>query len=174
MHTSTLLPLTFLLTLTTAQTTLSAGALPSSTACAAKGVFDACLVTGNGYLASCSSQDWGCLCQKWDEILTCYLQCPNDPGQVGALSNKTTYCNQAAISPSSTSSAVSRAVSSDPVSSATQGVNGASPTTTGGAAGTTASEAAVRTAQASATGSGADRVAVGLGAGLLGLVAAVL
>ncbi|KAG9234376.1 hypothetical protein BJ875DRAFT_441327 [Amylocarpus encephaloides] len=166
---STALPLS-LLTLAVAQTTTrSADALTTSTACAAQNVFDVCVTTGQGYASSCSGQDWGCLCQKWTDILTCYLQCPSDAGQAAALSTKTTYCNNAVVYSSSISKPFSAPISaSTGAASAATGANSA--TTSGGvkASGTSGAVAS------QTSGSSAEKLVVGAGGLVMGLVAAVL
>ncbi|RDL37901.1 uncharacterized protein BP5553_05334 [Venustampulla echinocandica] len=168
-----LLPVSLLVAVVAAQSTFTAPTSPTSTKCAAQGVLDQCITTNMGYVNSCATSDYSCLCQKWGDVLTCYLQCPNDPNFSGAQSSKATYCQNASVYASTTTSAaVSKAVS---------------PTaTSGGAANTDAGESgAVKTpsgtgssASPSASGkSGADNLAIGAGSvmmGLAGLVAAVL
>ncbi|CAG8979055.1 hypothetical protein HYALB_00000183 [Hymenoscyphus albidus] len=146
------------------------------TTCAAKPVFDSCMATTMGYVSSCSNQDMGCLCRTWGDVLNCYLQCPEDIGYQTALASKTAYCNSASAYPSTTP-AVSGSPTAAPPSGANNAVSSGSPSTTlSGPAATsrptgTASSSA---APASTSGSSAERVVVGAGGLLMGLVAAVL
>jgi hypothetical protein len=68
MYTS-LLPATLLLALATAQSTLS-GSFASSTACAAQPVMDACYASTSAIAQACTTTDYGCLCSKWNDVLT--------------------------------------------------------------------------------------------------------
>lgn len=64
-----ILPATLLLSLATAQTTLS-GSFATSTACAAQPVMDACYSSTSAIAQACSTTDYGCLCSKWNDVLT--------------------------------------------------------------------------------------------------------
>ncbi|RAL64396.1 hypothetical protein DID88_001872 [Monilinia fructigena] len=79
------------------------------------------------------STDYTCLCTSWNAVLTCYNECPNDSGYAGALLNKQTYCNNASVYTSTSSSAISRDWSTSATAAAT-GTDSAvkSATTTGG------------------------------------------
>ncbi|KAH7350852.1 hypothetical protein BKA65DRAFT_499133 [Rhexocercosporidium sp. MPI-PUGE-AT-0058] len=180
-----LLPVSLLLSLAAAQTTVTFSADPStSTACAGQPVLNACVASTKAIVAACGTTDWGCLCQKWNDVLTCYTAsgCPNDAGLATAQNSKDTYCAQASIYTSTTSAAISRDV-------ATAVATGATTTGTGAtSAQTTANNGDVRVASSSSgtatgasptqSGSGARRdLVVGAGSvlvGVAGLVGAFL
>lgn len=164
-----LLPFSLVLSVVVAQTS----SVGTTSACAAQPVLEACLASTQAIAAGCSSTDYQCLCQKTNDVLTCFQQCPNDPRQSSILSNKETYCADASIySSAAPTSAISRPVSSD-VSAATTLA-----TTTGGSAQTTTDPGAVKTASntassaaATATGkNGASRdIMIGAGGMMVGL-----
>ena len=64
-----LLPASVLLSLAVAQTTIS-GSSASSTACAAQPVMDACYASTSAIAQACATTDYGCLCSKWNDVLT--------------------------------------------------------------------------------------------------------
>ena len=71
-----LLPISLLLSLAAAQTTIS-GSSTSSTACAAQPVMDSCYASTSAIAQACATTDYGCLCSKWNDVLTCAcLSCP--------------------------------------------------------------------------------------------------
>lgn len=53
----------------------------TSSACAADYIVDACLSSENAKLASCQGTDYECQCAQWQNIITCYNNCPSDPRQ---------------------------------------------------------------------------------------------
>ncbi|QSS64459.1 hypothetical protein I7I51_01527 [Histoplasma capsulatum] len=67
----------------------------SSSKCQAQNILDACLKSTNLLLSTCAVQDWICLCDKYTAILTCYNNCPRDPGRFGVDSAKVANCNAA-------------------------------------------------------------------------------
>lgn len=104
---------------------------------------------------------------------SCFNSCPNDPQYASVLSNKQTYCANASIYSSSSSSAISKdwptaATTTD--ASATNGGTAATKTSGSGAATGTAS--ATGTAASASGSSGAEKAFAGAG-GFLGLVAGV-
>ncbi|CAG8588433.1 12797_t:CDS:2 [Ambispora leptoticha] len=107
----------------------------SEAACAAQANLDSCVSTEKAAVSTCSAADYGCLCEKYQALLTCYAQCPSDPtsqstanGVQGSLDS---YCNAASATSSHTST-----------------------TTTSSSTGTTsATSAAATTTKASSTGS---------------------
>ncbi|KAI8624834.1 hypothetical protein F5Y19DRAFT_480212 [Xylariaceae sp. FL1651] len=59
--------------------------------CAAQNILDSCLSTTQGYLGSCSSQDWSCLCEK------CFNNCPSDGRKVDCGNQQKLYCMNASL-----------------------------------------------------------------------------
>ncbi|KAF4624375.1 hypothetical protein G7Y89_g13794 [Cudoniella acicularis] len=182
MQFSTLLPVALLASVAVAATTttsfsISAPAVPSSTSCAAQDILETCLSTGMGYVNACALADYGCLCEKWNDILTCYLQCPNDPTYASALATKNAECNANAENPSSTVTPISKSVAPLSTSTSPAGAN-AGATTSGGAVRASSDATGTATAAGSSTTakSGAEGLALGAGSVLMGLagVAAVV
>ncbi|CZR60376.1 uncharacterized protein PAC_10272 [Phialocephala subalpina] len=183
MYISSFLAVSSLAAITVAQTTSYSYITPTTSTCAAQAVLDSCFASTTAIIQTCATTDYGCLCQKYNDLLTCFLQCPNDSRLGAAQSSQATYCSDASAYTSTTSSAISRAVSSA-VSAATTNAGTAS-----GAA-TTGSSGAVRVASSTDSGSSASASAtstaksgakkelmVGAGSvvmGLAGLAAAVL
>ncbi|KAM3072397.1 hypothetical protein ACMFMG_009200 [Clarireedia jacksonii] len=175
MQFTTLLPATLLLSLAAAQTT-SAVVAPGTSVCPGQNVLDACLLSTRAIANACQNNDYNCLCPRWNDVLTCFASCPNDPQYAGVLSNKQTYCANASIYSSSSSSAISK----DWPTSTTTTAGGASATDSGAAAtkttgnGSKSGTASATGSAASATGSsGAEKKVVGAG-GVFGLVAGVV
>ncbi|KAF3405214.1 hypothetical protein DPV78_002198 [Talaromyces pinophilus] len=75
--------------------------------CAAQNILDACLATEQAQLSGCAANDWDCLCEQSNNVLTCYNNCPGDDGQFGAQQTMTSYCNAAKAYGTSTSSTAS-------------------------------------------------------------------
>ncbi|QSZ32567.1 hypothetical protein DSL72_002145 [Monilinia vaccinii-corymbosi] len=176
MHFSTAaLPLALLVSYVAAQSSAVAAA-PAATAgsssstCQGQNVLDACLSSTTAIANACQSTDYNCLCTGWNAVLTCYNECPNDSGYAGALSNKQTYCNDASVYTSTSSSAISRDWSTSATASLTGAETAArSATRTGGS--DTAS--ATRSAASADNTSGAGERRVGNIMGVLGGVGAV-
>ncbi|KAF8864956.1 hypothetical protein BDZ45DRAFT_796779 [Acephala macrosclerotiorum] len=183
MYISSFLAVCSLAAITFAQTTSYSYTAPTTSTCAAQAVLDSCFASTTAIIQTCASTDYSCLCSKYNDLLTCFLQCPNDSRLAAAQSSHATYCSDASQYPTTTSSAISRAVSSA-VSAATTEAGTAS-----GAA-TTESSGAVRVASSTGSGTSASASAsttaksgakkeliVGAGSvvmGLAGLAAAVL
>jgi hypothetical protein len=51
--------------------TTTATTTTTTAECQAQSILDACLDTTQGYLSLCESQDWSCLCDKYNAIMTC-------------------------------------------------------------------------------------------------------
>ncbi|EED23963.1 GPI anchored serine-threonine rich protein [Talaromyces stipitatus ATCC 10500] len=106
-------------------------------ACAAQNILDACLATEQAQLQACGVNDWSCLCEQSNNVLTCYNNCPGDDGHFGAQQRMTSYCNAAkayspsSISSSAVSSATSAHASESSGGSASSTASGASATETG-------------------------------------------
>ncbi|RDW91230.1 hypothetical protein BP5796_02395 [Coleophoma crateriformis] len=150
MYLSTLLPVALLASLAVAQTSSSS----TTSACAAQPVLEACLASTEAIAAGCASTDYGCLCQKWTDVVTCFQQCPNDSRFASIHSEQETYCADATVYTSSTSSLAS--VRSSAAAATTSGnVNAATTTsgttqTTGSATGTSTSSSASSSASKNA------------------------
>ncbi|CZS95998.1 uncharacterized protein RAG0_05484 [Rhynchosporium agropyri] len=168
-----LLPVSLLLSLATAQSTVSFSSKPvTSTECAGRGVLDSCVASTKAIVADCGSTDWGCLCQKWNDVLTCYTAsgCVNDPTIPTAQNSKDTYCANASIYPSSTSSPTSRASASTTATTTQSGTMPAQ-TTSGTGSVRTATTSGGAAASPTQSGSGAVREGVvGAGSVLMGVV----
>ncbi|KAI9867165.1 MAG: hypothetical protein M1813_009443 [Trichoglossum hirsutum] len=117
------------------------GSKPS--ACAAQNIVDACLVTQKATLTSCGPNDYGCLCNVWTNINTCYNNCPGHPDSFGAQQSKVSFCGAASANPTSTSSAFSAPGSSTPSAAASTTSGGVRVSGTATAAATSSTGAAV-------------------------------
>jgi len=76
-------------------TVTSSAAVPSTSSpsnCAAQDILDACLTSTKAILASCAANDYGCLCDQYTNVLTCYNNCPDDPGRFGIQQEVTQNC----------------------------------------------------------------------------------
>ncbi|OJD21061.1 hypothetical protein ACJ73_07602 [Blastomyces percursus] len=54
-----------------------------------------CLKSTTIILQDCPAQDWDCLCTQYGNVLTCYNNCPTDPGRFAVESSKVANCNAA-------------------------------------------------------------------------------
>ncbi|KAL2011731.1 hypothetical protein VTN00DRAFT_4449 [Thermoascus crustaceus] len=148
---------------------VSVGLVAADYKCAAQNIVDACLESTEPQLKACTPNDWKCLCEQSNNVLTCYNNCPGHPNQFGAQQTKDSYCNAAdANQPSSstTKSAVSKTAASS-VAAATA----PAPTSTSGSSSTsTGSGFAAATSGAAAPGAvveaGSLLAAVALGLGV--------
>ncbi|KPI44097.1 uncharacterized protein AB675_6294 [Cyphellophora attinorum] len=82
-------------------------------------ILDACKGTIQGQINSCATNDWGCLCTQYINLLTCYNNCPGDTGVASVQQQREQYCNFASVYSSSTTriSAASTTASSSATSS---------------------------------------------------------
>ncbi|OKL59258.1 hypothetical protein UA08_05509 [Talaromyces atroroseus] len=122
--------------------------------CAAQNILDACIQDTSPQLQACEANDWDCLCEQSNNVLTCYNNCPGDDGQFGAQQTMTSYCNAAKAYGSSTSSSISATPSASAASAAS-----ASSTSTGSFATKTASSGSsnlVASASSSSTSSSSN------------------
>lgn len=155
-------------TSTSAFTSTSAAPIGTSSACAAQPyassipprpkslaltflfrVLDACIATEQAQINGCSLNDYSCLCQQYGNLLTCYNNCPNDPGLFGVQQQKTQQCEAAqaygtttVMVAKSTSSSNSVASSTAVESSGFAGASGSSTATGTAASGTSSTGAA--------------------------------
>ncbi|APA12643.1 hypothetical protein SS1G_03709 [Sclerotinia sclerotiorum 1980 UF-70] len=182
----TLLPLAVLVSYTTAQTTAAAPPVASaptggtSSTCLGQNVLDACLSSTTAIAQACQPTDYNCLCTSWNAVLTCYNQCPNDAGYAGALSNKQTYCNNASVYTSTSSSAISRDWPTSATATAAGGATGAGAGARAGATSTAARASSMgrnESKTASATGAESSDKSSGAGergvSGLVGVIGGV-
>ncbi|KAK0108333.1 hypothetical protein ONS95_003148 [Cadophora gregata] len=178
-----LLPISTLISLAAAQTITFSANPATSTTCAGQPVLDLCLASTKLIVAQCGSTDWGCLCQKWNDVLTCYTAsgCSEDAGIATAQNSKDTYCAQASIYTSTTSSAISRDIPTTTTATTATGTDSSSAQTTGNNGDVRVESTSSGTATgASATQSGnaaSKDLVVGAGSmmmGLAGLVGAFL
>ncbi|ESZ97419.1 hypothetical protein SBOR_2197 [Sclerotinia borealis F-4128] len=159
MHFSTaLLPLTLFVSYVAAQTTAAAIGSSSST-CEGQNVLEACLSSTTAIANACQSTDYGCLCTSWDAVLTCFNECPNDARYSSTLSSKQTYCNDASVYTSTSTSAISR----DPSTSAEITAAAATGTGTGTGTGTETQTQTQTGAAKSASASAGSKVATATG-----------
>ncbi|KAH8782596.1 hypothetical protein BGZ57DRAFT_886053 [Hyaloscypha finlandica] len=158
-----------LLSVAAAATTIS-GSSTSSTKCAAQPVMDSCYASTSAIAQACTTTDYSCLCSKWNDVLTCFLQCPNDPRYASAKSLHETSCNNFVAYGGTTTPAISRAVSSA-VFTTTSGSSGAQATESSGAVRVTSSTTAsgAGASSTSTVKNGAEGVAVGAGSVLMGI-----
>ncbi|KAG4414826.1 hypothetical protein IFR04_012053 [Cadophora malorum] len=178
-----LLPVSLLLSLAAAQTITFSADPATSTTCAGQPVLDQCLASTKLIVAQCGTTDWGCLCQKWNDVLTCYTAsgCSDDAGIATAQNSKDTYCAQASIYTSTTSSAISRDVPATTTATTATGTGATSAQTTannGDVRVESTSSGSATGASATETGNAASKdLVVGAGSlmmGLAGLVGAFL
>jgi hypothetical protein len=132
-------------------------------------VLDACIATEQAQINGCSFTDYSCLCQQYGNLLTCYNNCPNDPGVFTVQQQKTQQCEAAQaygtttlMVAKSTSSSNSAASSTAVESSVASGFAG-SGTATGTAASSTSSTAAAGALRVETAGGLLAVVAAGFG-----------
>ncbi|KAL1985091.1 hypothetical protein VTN96DRAFT_8220 [Rasamsonia emersonii] len=147
----------------------------SSSSCQAQNILDACLASTTPQLKACAANDWNCLCEQSNNVLTCYNNCPNDPNRFGAEQSKTSYCNAAkANSPSSSASSGSSTPTptssssneSSTASSTGKGESSSSPTSTSSSKSGSSSTGAAPGALSVQAGTLVGAVALALGAAL--------
>lgn len=149
-----LLPLAFTASLAAAQ----------SSACGAEYILDACLTTENAKFAACSEGDWDCKCSSYNNIMTCFNNCPNDSRRETQQGQQKIFCGYASQFPSTTAAAAK--------TSAAAGGAAAATTTPAAGAATTASSTTGAASPAKTNGAATD-LAMNAG-GVLALVAAVV
>ncbi|KLJ10486.1 hypothetical protein EMPG_14132 [Blastomyces silverae] len=104
-------------------------------------ILDACVKSTTAILNTCPVQDWDCLCTHYNNVLTCYNNCPADQGRFGVESSKVANCNAAkqfgtaresATAPQPTATKASGTAGNDGDGNASQTTSGGSkPTGTG-------------------------------------------
>jgi len=76
-------------------TATSTTVAPGAVTCDAQAVLDACKATEQAQINGCAPNDYSCLCQQYGNLLTCYNNCPADPGLFGVQQEQTQNCNAA-------------------------------------------------------------------------------
>ncbi|KAK4100053.1 hypothetical protein N658DRAFT_145610 [Parathielavia hyrcaniae] len=110
----------------------------STSVCAANYIVEACLEFENAKLNECGQENWDCSCQQWQNIITCYNNCPNDPRQHAAEGQRVIFCGYASQYPSSTPTVQQSAAATTTAQSA-QETNESATTGTGSQSGTATS-----------------------------------
>lgn len=107
-------------------------------------ILDACIPIIQGQVNACGVTDYACLCTQYQNMLTCYNNCPNDPGVGIVQQQREQNCIAASVYGSTTTLGTAPA---------TTGETSATTTATG-----SASDTAIHTgfASASETGSSAS------------------
>ncbi|KAL8418678.1 hypothetical protein RB594_002045 [Gaeumannomyces avenae] len=150
-----LLPLAFAASLAAAQ----------SSACGADYILEACLTTENANFAACSEGDWDCKCSSYNNIMTCFNNCPNDLRRETQQGQQKIFCGYASQFPSKTAGVAKS-------SAASGGAAAAATTTPASGASNTASSTTGAASPAKTNGAATD-LAMNAG-GVLALVAAVV
>ncbi|KAL3480091.1 hypothetical protein BJX99DRAFT_221249 [Aspergillus californicus] len=119
----------------------------ASSTCEAQNILDTCLRSIQAQVDSCSPNDWGCLCEQTNNLLTCYNNCPEDGGRNGVQQQKLSYCNAASLTSTTTSTTTSTSTSTGTATSTSTSSSaeetGATTTSGGAAAEETSDGAAV-------------------------------
>lgn len=111
-------------------------------------ILTACIGTIQGQVNACASTDYSCLCTQYINLLTCYNNCPADPGVSTVQQQREQYCNAASVYASTSThasvaatSAASSATTTDASNTAAQS-GFASSTNTGASSSATTKNAA--------------------------------
>ncbi|KAK4042640.1 hypothetical protein C8A01DRAFT_33304 [Parachaetomium inaequale] len=112
---------------------LASSAMAQTTsACGADYIVESCLHFETTKLNACANDDYGCRCAQWQNIITCYNNCPNDPRQPDAEGQRVLFCGLATQYPSNTPTLAPAASTSTPAqSTGNADVNQNNPTGTG-------------------------------------------
>lgn len=136
-------------------------------------ILDACIPIIQGQVNSCGVTDYACLCTQYQNMLTCYINCPSDPGVFTVQQQREQNCIAASVYGSTTTLGTAPAATSA-ASATTTGSSSDTSIHTGFASETGSS--ATSTTSSSATGNGAVgfEIAGGLVAVALGGLGFVL
>ncbi|KAL4877169.1 hypothetical protein BJY04DRAFT_198688 [Aspergillus karnatakaensis] len=85
-------------------TTTTATTQQTTSSCGAQYILDACIQTIQSQVDACGPNEWDCLCEQANNMLTCYNNCPGDPGRTAVQQQRDSYCNAAGITSTSTTS----------------------------------------------------------------------
>ncbi|KAL5341723.1 hypothetical protein BJX70DRAFT_24769 [Aspergillus crustosus] len=91
----------------TPTSTTTAATTQSTTSCDAQNILDACIQSIQIQVENCGPNEWDCLCEQTNNLLTCYNNCPLDPGRIGVQQQKVSYCNAAGITSTTTTTRAS-------------------------------------------------------------------
>ncbi|KAL2128290.1 hypothetical protein VTI74DRAFT_9379 [Chaetomium olivicolor] len=151
----------------------SAAVAQTTSACGANYIVEACLASEKAKLAACKGTDYECQCAQWENVITCYNNCPNDPRQHESAGQRDIFCGYASQFPSNKPTQSASTASKTAASNDAQKTNSAesSGTEQGAATGTTSGNAPTKTPNA---GAELAMNAGGVLAAVAGVVAVVL
>jgi len=159
----------------TAASVATAAQPTSSSACLAQNIVDACVAGIQPQINACAGTDWICLCQQYQNLLTCYNNCPGLAARASVQNQVTSFCTAAAPLLSSSAAAAATMPHASTTAATASGASGANTmvtATTRGAATASGSQSAASASPTGAAGfvaapiSGAVAIFLGL-AGLL-------
>ncbi|KAK3394891.1 hypothetical protein B0H63DRAFT_61530 [Podospora didyma] len=155
----------------------ASAAVAQTSACAADYIVDTCLLNEKAKFDACPGGDYDCQCAAYQNIVTCYNNCPNDPEKFSADGQRQIFCGYASQYPSKTIKAsVPTSTASTPAGKTTIAAQQtkAAEAATGSASGNgTPTDSAAQTTKSNNAGDLALN-AGGLLAAVAGVVAAVL
>ncbi|KAL2832024.1 hypothetical protein BDW59DRAFT_139565 [Aspergillus cavernicola] len=134
----------------TISTTSTTSTPQAASTCEAQNILDTCIRSIQAQVDACGPNEWGCLCEQTNNLLTCYNNCPEDTGRTGVEQQRVSYCNAAGLV--SSSSTTSRTATSTNTSTSTatstststdSEETGATTTSSGAASAETSDDAAV-------------------------------
>ncbi|KAF2652476.1 hypothetical protein K491DRAFT_695557 [Lophiostoma macrostomum CBS 122681] len=83
--------------LAAAQTTTTSAASSTYTSdVCAQDIVDACVKSIQAQVDACKDNDWVCLCENYQSLLTCYNNCPSSDDRSPVQNEVTQYCAAAA------------------------------------------------------------------------------
>ncbi|KAL4969001.1 GPI anchored serine-threonine rich protein [Aspergillus stella-maris] len=147
------------------ETSTSSASSPQTTddshsSCDAQNILDACVNSIQAQVDNCGANEWDCLCEQTNNMLTCYNNCPGDPARNGVNQQRISYCNAAGqLSSTSTSATATSTRTRTTTASETETAT----STSDGAAASETADDGVDGLRGSVVGAG-----VGLGVALLG------
>ncbi|KAL2817873.1 hypothetical protein BJX63DRAFT_96673 [Aspergillus granulosus] len=151
-----------------AQGTETSASSPAATgdSCDAQTILDTCLASIQVQVDNCGPNEWDCLCEQTNNLLTCYNNCPRDGGRNGVQQQKVSYCNAAeAAGLLSSTTSTSATTTSTATSTASQD-DEATPTSSGAASPEPSDDAAAGVSLDGRLGG-----LVGVGLAVLGILA---
>ncbi|AEO64528.1 uncharacterized protein THITE_2110760 [Thermothielavioides terrestris NRRL 8126] len=113
----------------------SSAAAQTSSACAADYIVEACLTSEKAKLAACQNTDYVCQCNEYQNMITCFNNCPNDPREKDVAGQRDIFCGYASQFASTTTPAAAKTSASTPAQTTGADQN-ASPTAAGGSTST--------------------------------------
>ncbi|KAL3459893.1 hypothetical protein BJX64DRAFT_194056 [Aspergillus heterothallicus] len=153
-----------------AQATETSTSSPAATggSCDAQNILDTCLTSIQAQVDNCGPNEWDCLCEQTNNLLTCYNNCPHDGGRNGVQQQKVSYCNaaEAAGLLSSTTTSTSATTTRTATSTVSRDDDEPTPTSDGAASPETSDDAAASVSMDVRLGG-----LVGLGLAVLGAFA---